>query len=463
MTNGRIVRAPVRALVSVSALVLTALAQGDAAAQQRRTGEASPTFAVDVAPIFFESCADCHRPGGMAPMSLLNYEAARRYATRIRTQVESRLMPPWHLDRTIGIQEYANDVSLTEDEIATVVAWVDAGAPEGNPADLPPAPRFPTGDVWQLAEEFGPPDLIVRSTPYDVLPESQDQWWMPEVHFEGLDESRYIRAYEFKPSTPGGWRVVHHGHANLVQEGSRGAQLADYGSGKVYQVFPDGMGVLVPAGEASIHWNLHYAPFASDEPVLDDVVEAGVWFYPRGYVPEIVTGGERLFNIDRLGGLAGRGALSRGADIVIPPRGYRVLQGITVLQEPTVVYSFRPHLHARGKEMSMEAIFPDGRRETLIKTNNYRHNWQIGYQFADHARPLLPAGTMLLFTSVFDNTDKNPLNPDPDQWVVFGRAGVHEMSNVWVGMTSLTEAEYERLLSERGRPVAQLDVRDVRR
>jgi hypothetical protein len=314
--------------------------------------------------------------------------------------------------------------------------------------------------VWQLEEQLGPPDLIVRSTPYDVLPESQDQWWMPEVPFDGLDTPRYIKAYEFKPSNPGGWKVVHHGHANLIQaDGSRGAQLADYGSGKVYQVFPEGTGVFVPAGPGSVHWNLHYAPFASDEPVLDDVVEAGVWFYPEGYQPEIETGGERLYNIDREGGLSGSGDVSRGADIVIPPNSYRVLQGVTVLDAPTVVYSFRPHMHARGKEMSMEAIYPDGRRETLIKTNNYRHNWQIGYQFADNVRPLLPRGTVIIFTSVFDNTEANPLNPDPNQWVVFGRAGVHEMSNVWVGMTSLTEEQYQALLAERGpgRPVAQLD------
>ena len=179
-------------------------------------------------------------------------------------------------------------------------------------------------------------------------------------------------------------------------------------------------------------------------------------------VARIETGGERLFNIDRSGGQAGSGALSRGADIVIPPNGYRVLQGVTVLDAPTVVYSFRPHMHARGKEMSMEAIYPDGRRETLIKTNNYRHNWQIAYQFADDARPLLPQGTVLLFTSVFDNTEANPLNPDPNQWVVFGRGGVHEMSNVWVGLTSLTDQQYQSLLAERGRPIASLERQEQR-
>lgn len=435
-------------------VALLALTPGSTAAQVEPAAETTPTFAANVAPILYENCVLCHRPGGMAPMSLLSYETTRRYAARIRRQVEDRLMPPWHLDRTIGIQEYTNDISLSEEDIQTIVAWVDGGAPEGNPGDLPPQPELPTGNDWQLVDELGPPDLIVRSTPYDVMPDSQDQWWMPEVPFEGLDEPRYIKAYEFKPSSPGGWKVVHHGHATLMQGRTRGAALADYGAGKAYQIFPDGTGVPVPAGEATIHWNLHYAPFATDEPVLHDVVEAGVWFYPRGYRPEIETGGESLYNIDREGGLSNNGSLSRGADILIPPNTYRVLQGFTILDEPTIVYSFRPHMHARGKEMSMEVIYPTGRRETLIKTNNFRHNWQIGYQFADDARPLLPKGTMILFTSVFDNTAENPLNPDPDQWVAFGRAGVHEMSNVWVGMTSLTQEQYERMLAERGRPVA---------
>ena len=352
------------AAAKTGTLILSVLASfvvfGSASAQNGEGSDQSPTFAKNVAPIIYENCVQCHRPGGMAPMSLLSYDVARGYAPLIKDQVEQRLMPPWHLDKTIGIQEYSNDISLKDEEIETIVRWVEAGAPEGNPADLPPLPELPTGNAWQLAEELGPPDLMVRSTPYDVLPNTQDQWWAPDVPFEGIDEPRWIKAYEFKPSSPGGWKVVHHGHADLIQGDAR-AQLADYGAGKGYQVFPKGSGVFVPAGSATIRWNLHYAPFAISEPVLDDVVEAGVWFYPKGYEPEIATGGERLFNIDRQGGQTGRYSdWSRGADILIPPHSYQVLQGVTVLDSPAVVYSFRPHMHARGKELSMEAIYPDG-------------------------------------------------------------------------------------------------------
>ena len=143
------------------------------------------------------------------------------------------------------------------------------------------------------------------------------------------------------------------------------------------------------------------------------------------------------------------GGMPRGGDILLPPHGKQVLQGVHVLEQPTLVNSFRPHMHMRGKEMSFEAIYPNGRREVLGKVSDYKHNWQISYQFARDSKPLLPKGTMLLFTSVFDNTAANPLNPDPDQWVVFGRRGVDEMSHMWVGLTNLKQEELDWLVAER--------------
>ena len=120
-----------------------------------------------------------------------------------------------------------------------------------------------------------------------------------------------------------------------------------------------------------------------------------------------------------------------------------------MLDQPTLISSFRPHMHMRGKEMSIEAIYPDGQREVLGKDSDYKHIWQISYQFALDQKPLLPKGTVLLFTSVFDNSAANPLNPDPEQWVVFGRRGVDDMSHMWVGITELEQEEFERLTAER--------------
>jgi hypothetical protein len=399
------------------------------------------TFAKHVAPILYENCVSCHRPNAQAPMSLMTYEDARRYAPRIRSRVAARIMPPWHVDKTVGIQDYENDVSLSNEEIETIVSWVDEGAPQGDEADMPPAPALLEDGAWQLEQEFGrPPDLIVSSTPYDVVDNGQDQWWAPSVPFAGLDRDRWIKAYEFKPAWPLGLRVVHHGHAYL-RAGGRQIGLAHYGVGKRYETFPEDVGMLFPAGEANVTWNLHYFPVGTSVP--RDVVDVGVWFYPEGKTPRVETRGEVLLRADRMGGMP------RGGDILVPPSGQQVLQGIHVLDQPTLISSFRPHMHMRGKEMSLEAVYPDGRREMLGKVSDYKHIWQIAYQFSADAKPLLPKGTMLLLTSVFDNTAANPLNPDPEQWVVFGRRGVDEMSHMWVGITDLPQEEYERLIAER--------------
>jgi hypothetical protein len=183
-------------------------------------------------------------------------------------------------------------------------------------------------------------------------------------------------------------------------------------------------------------------------------VDIGLWLYPRDEVPEIETEGEVLFRVD--GHNSYDRPMPRANDLLIPPNGFQVLQGVHVLQEPALISSFRPHMHTRGKEMSIEAVFPDGHREMLGKVDDYKHIWQIGYEWEEEAKPLLPKGTVLLFSAVFDNTADNPLNPDPNQWVVFGRRGPDEMSHMWVGITYLTEEQYEEIRREREpTPVAQ--------
>jgi len=415
-------------------------------------GAQEVTFTRDVAPILYENCVECHRTGSFAPMSLLNYESARRYATRIKFRVETRQMPPWHVDRTVGIQDYENDASLTDAEIETIVQWVDGGALRGDDRDMPQPPDLPEGGAWQLEEQLGrPPDMIVSSSEYDVIANGQDQWWGPSVEFAALDEPRWIQSYEFKPAYPMGLKVVHHGHASL-RFADQTVAIAHYGVGKRYETFPEGVGMLVPAGQAQVVWNLHYFP--AGEQVESDVVDVGLWFYPKGEEPGIETRGEVLMRVDRTNGMP------RGGDILIPPYGKQVLQGVHTLRRPTLINSYRPHMHMRGKEMSMEAIYPDGRREMLGKVSDYRHIWQLSYQYAEDAKPLLPAGTVLLFTSVFDNSAENPLNPDPNQWVVFGRRGVDEMSHMWVGLTNLEQEVYERMMVERQEREQRIASRD---
>ncbi|MGA3205001.1 MAG: hypothetical protein ABSF12_21100, partial [Bryobacteraceae bacterium] len=137
------------------------------------------TFAKDVAPILQDKCEECHRAGSMAPMSLVTYQETRPWAKAIRERVITRNMPPWHLDKTVGIQHFANDRSLSEEQIATIVQWVDSGAPLGDVKDLPPPKRWPSDDGWQLAKQFGPPDFVVKSDAYTMPAHGQDVWFKP--------------------------------------------------------------------------------------------------------------------------------------------------------------------------------------------------------------------------------------------------------------------------------------------
>jgi mono/diheme cytochrome c family protein len=423
---------------SVSLLICLAGAMSPAVAE-------TPTFTADVAPILFDKCASCHNPAGIGPMPLLNYQQVAPYAGLISLKIQAGEMPPWHLDKSTGIQEYKNDISLSDEQIETIVAWVNGGIPEGDPADLPQAPEVPDGSAWQLSKTLGEPDFVVKSPPYSVKANAQDQWWLRSTSFEGIiDKPRYVRATELKGSYPLGVKVLHHAHAQLTsyddQGNRRSGPVGRQGVGKGGDQFPDGTGMLIyPNG--SITWNLHYFPI--DQVVENEQAEAAVWLYPEGYEPEFETNGEQFFAADR-----GPGGLWAG-DIIVPPHSIKSQQGVRVLDRAALITSFRPHMHMRGRAQSLEAIYPDGRRQMLSRVDKYNHNWQISYEFAEDAAPLLPKGTMLLITSTWDNTANNPINPDPRQWVVFGQRGVDEMSHTWIGITYLSDDQYERLTAER--------------
>ena len=229
---------------------------------------AAPTFTKDVAPIFQEKCQACHRAGYIAPMSLVTYEEVRPWVRSIKGRIAARQMPPWHIDRTVGIQKFKNDRSLTDAELDTVVRWIDAGAPKGDPNDLPPAKEFARDDVWNLTELFGgPPDLVIKSTPYTMPALAQDHWWKPEVP-TGLAEDRWIRGIEIRPSTVPGRKITHHALARLQQEETDplalGAAsdvgpglLMEWAVGKQGEIMRPNSGKLIKAG-SSIVWDIHY-------------------------------------------------------------------------------------------------------------------------------------------------------------------------------------------------------------
>jgi hypothetical protein len=438
-------------MVVTSALTVGALLTLSGPA--RAAGPApAPTFTKDVAPIFQEKCEACHRPDSIAPMSLVTYEAARPWVRSIRARVASRQMPPWHIDKTVGIQQFKNDRSLSDEQVDTIVRWVDAGAPKGDSKDMPPPRQWPDESVWNFAGELGgPPDIIVKSPPYTMPARAQDAWWKPLVDL-GLTEPRWVRAIEIRPSTVKGRRITHHAVAYLQQEdpdvppspgifGGAGVFM-EWAVGKQGEMMRPNSGKLLLPG-AKIHFDIHYS--AAGEEVTDSV-ELGIYLYPKDQKPKY----RQVLNL----------FASALGDMDIRPNSIKVTQGFHVMHRAGRVENFQAHMHLRGKAMMMEAILPNGQTQVLSHVDKFSFNWHNNYIYADDAAPLLPKGTVLRITSWHDNTAANPANPDPNQWVGWGDRTVDEMAHAWVNVTYMDEADFEAEVAARKSRLARTSQQD---
>jgi hypothetical protein len=408
------------------------------------TAKPAPTFAKDVAPLFQEKCQECHRPGTAAPMSLVNYEETRPWAKSIRQRVITRNMPPWHLDKTVGVQHFQNDRSLTEAQIATIVAWADAGAPMGNPKDMPPPKQWPDDGGWQLAKVYGQPELVLKSEDYTMPAHGQDVWFKPLTDVP-LTEPRWVRAVEMRPGTLPGRKIMHHVLARLIQSESSGTGtpgaaaasddggaagaglLMEWAVGKNYDTYRPNTGKLLLPG-SHIWWELHLHAVGE---AIRDHAELAVYFYPKGQEPKYRT------YLTLFGATP-----NTGARLDIPPNTLASTQGYHVLRQAARLENFQPHMHLRGKAMSIEAILPDGTTQMLSYVDHFNFNWMTNYIYADDAAPMLPRGTMIHVTAWHDNTRANPNNPDPDQWVGYGDRTVDEMAHAWVNVTYVSDADY---------------------
>ena len=441
---------------------LLALAGAGVSAQSAET--TSVTFSKDIAPIFQAKCQSCHEPGSIAPMSLRTYEEVRPWVTSIRLRVSTRQMPPWHIDRGVGVQKFKNDMSLSDEQIETIVNWVDNGARRGDPADMLPLKPVETSLYWQAERDgYGPPDIVVKSGEQTMPAVHQDEWWRPVVDIPGLTEPRWVRMVEIRPSNLAGRKILHHSIAYLVLNNdpeavntgtasgpargnfddtdlvNRRPQLMEWAIGKGYDLYRPGTGKLIVPGE-KIAWDQHIHAVGEE---VTGGSELGIWLYKKGEEPK------------RRSYLIGFTGIDRSKMLDIPPNSMAMTEGFTVLKENALIENFQPHFHLRGKAMEVEAILPDGARQVISYVGNFNFNWMTNYIYDDDAAPLLPKGTVIHVTAWYDNTKGNKNNPDPDQWVGYGDRTVDEMAHAWMNVTYFNDADYKALQAERKAKLAK--------
>ncbi len=424
-----------------------------------------PTYCKDVAPILQKNCQECHRPGQVGPFALETYDQARKRASDIAAVVEDRAMPPWKADPHVGVK-FKNVRTLSEQEIATVVAWSEADAPEGNRADLPPNPKFP--EDWQ----FGTPDLVIDIGADFTVPAHGDDIYRCFVVPTHLDKDQYVSAVEYRP---GNRRVVHHilafvdtsGKARERDQAEPGPGYTCFGGpgepihgglggwapGNQASFLPDGIGRSLPK-ESDVIVQVHYHPQGKAE---TDRSRIGLYFSKKPVKQAIHWG----FVIN--------------PGLELPPGQSNIeIKGAWEVPVDVTAHSVLPHMHLLGRDMQISVKFPDGRIQDLIKVPDWDFNWQYTYEFE---KPLdIPKGSLVYLVSHYDNSAANPRNPHkPPQLVKWGEATTDEMC---IGFLALTKkgqdltrpgekddfidilrkqeeelrAKYDKQLPERGRP-----------
>jgi len=421
------------------------------AGQENPSSPKQVTYNRDVAPILYKNCVVCHRPNDVAPMSLMTYKDTRPWARSIREAVVQRRMPPWHADPKVGA--FLNDPRLTDSEIATIDAWVRIGTPEGDAKDLPPPPVFAQG--WHIK-----PDLVLPIPEFAVPGGSQDDYEYIYVP-TNFTEDKWVQAAEV---LPGDRRVVHHATVSVIaadkvakkeEENAKseaGVDKYHYRTGRVLHLrrdapvvddgcsSPDGGGVpgessgypnivpgiylpghlaetrpagyalRIPAG-SYLQFQVHYSNHTGDD--VKDSTSIGLVFAKEPVKHEIAQY-EIWNNL-----------------FLIPPghENHRVTSCYTLPKDVTAV-AYTAHMHFRGKSMTTEAIYPDGRHEVILNVPHYDFRWQETY-FLKH-QFLLPKGTKLVTTAYFDNSFNNAQNPDPSKAIRWGEPSDEEMMGFWL-------------------------------
>jgi len=328
----------------------------------------------------------------------MNYKEVRPWAKSVKEQVANRTMPPWFADPKHG--EFANNPSLSQSDINTITAWVDAGAPPGDDKDLPPAPKFTEG--WAI----GTPDLVLDMPEEYSVPADGT---IPYLYFRiptGFTEDRWVRAVEIKP---GDRRVVHHVIATLEDaQRKRIGSLGGITPNKTAIISPPGSARLVKAGSVIV-LQMHYTTIGE---AAKDRTSVGLIFTKER--PRIVLGGGNAMN----------------TSFVIPAGApNHEVRAAETFKEDSYLYSMMPHMHVRGKDFTYTVVYPDGRSEIVLHVPKYNFDWQLDYELK---KPLfLPKGSRLECVAHFDNSIRNKFNPDPTKDVRWGDQTWEEMMIGW--------------------------------
>ena len=364
------------------------------------TSENNVTFTKDVAPIFYKNCTGCHRPGEIAPMSLLTYNEARPWAKSIREKVANREMPPWHADPKYG--EWRNDRRISQEAINTILAWVNSGAKEGDPKDLPPMPEYTHG--WKIGkpdQTFSAPE---QSVPADGVVDYQ--YLTVPTNFK---EDRWITSAEIRSSAHA---VVHHVIVFVQEPGAtsrlQGKLLVGFAPGEDPAIFRPGFGRKIPAG-SNLLFQVHYTPNGT---AMKDVTTVGLIYAKAPVEHTVVT----------------RPVLQTAFEIPAGHPNYEVKSSFT-FNESAQLYSFMPHMHLRGKDFEYKAVFPDGTSKILLSVPRYDFSWQTYYVLKEPIA--VPKGTRIECVAHFDNSTNNKYNPDPTKAVRWGDQTWEEMMIGW--------------------------------
>ena len=407
------------------------------------------TYSKDIVPIMQRSCQRCHNPNSVAPMSLLTYAQVRPFAKEIKRRTALKyaawsrgVMPPWFLESDLGIQHMKDDISLSDEEIAKIAKWADAGAPEGNPSDAPPPLKFQDATTWTL----GKPDLIVSSPTVYVGAVAADWGGSLGKSLIGVTEDRYAISAEFKEQSDlktagggiGGRFVFHHaavgiiGPATAGGAGAFGARLPIHEVGRNGDVFPDDAGKLLP-GNGFFTWesiHVHAAGTPGTERYAH--LDIGLRLHPVGYQPKAQL---RDYNFGR-------------TEIQIDPLTSNEREdAYFIAPAPMKLVNFEPHLHATGVRMCLQAIY--GRVAETLNCAGYDHNWVRNYQYEEGYEPLIPRGTILHAIAWSDNTPKNQNVVEPRNLSTFGNSSVSNMFIVFNQAEFLTDDQYSEEVQKR--------------